>query len=144
MVWLPKAHVVVPVDFSDESFAAIDTALDLVKAPESVHVVHVLPELSATEPGVVWGEVDDASRMDHAEDALRAQLKSESDTYNQIDVAVAIGDPGHEIADYASNVGADIIVLPCHGRTGLKRLLIGSVAERVVRLAHCPVLVLKD
>jgi nucleotide-binding universal stress UspA family protein len=82
--------------------------------------------------------------MDHAEDALRAQLKSESDTYNQIDVAVAIGDPGHEIADFASNVGADIIVLPCHGRTGLKRLLIGSVAERVVRLAHCPVLVLKD
>ncbi len=72
MAWLPKADVVVPIDFSDESFAAIDTALDLVKTPESVHVVHVLPELSATEPGVVWGEVDDASRMDHAEDALRA------------------------------------------------------------------------
>ncbi len=144
MAWLPKADVVVPIDFSDESFAANDTALDLVKTPESVHVVQVHPEHSATEPGVVWGEVDDASRMDHAEDALRAQLKSESDTYNQIDVAVAIGDPGHEIADYASNVGADIIVLPCHGRTGLKRLLIGSVAERVVRLAHCPVLVLKD
>jgi len=144
MAWLPKAHVVVPVDFSDESFAAINTALDLVKTPDSVHVVHVLPELSATEPGVVWETVDDSSRMDHAEDALRARLKSESDKYDQIDVAVAIGDPGHEIAEFASNVDAEVIVLPCHGRTGLKRLLVGSVAERVVRLAHCPVLVLKD
>ena len=144
MAWLPKTHVVVPVDFSDKSFAAIETALDLVKTADSVHVVHVLPELLATEPGVVWKTVDDSSRMDHAEDALRARLKSESDKYSEIDVAVAIGDPGHEIAEFASNVDAEVIVLPCHGRTGLKRLLVGSVAERVVRLAHCPVLVLKD
>ena len=44
----------------------------------------------------------------------------------------------------ADEWGADLIVMPSHGRSGVKRLLIGSVAERVVRLAHCPVLVLRD
>ena len=49
----------------------------------------------------------------------------------------------HEIADFAQEKKAELIVLPSHGRTGLTRLLLGSVAEKVVRLAHCPVLVLK-
>ncbi|HCK41739.1 MAG TPA: hypothetical protein DHW22_08920 [Planctomycetaceae bacterium] len=49
------------------------------------------------------------------------------------------GDPGHNITDYAKEIGAGLIVMPSHGRTRLKRMLIGSVAERVVRLAHCPV-----
>jgi nucleotide-binding universal stress UspA family protein len=57
---------------------------------------------------------------------------------------VAFGDPGQRITAYAEEVGADVIVMPSHGRTGLKRLLLGSVAERVLRLAHCPVLVLKS
>ena len=48
------------------------------------------------------------------------------------------------ITELAAELKADLIVLPSHGRTGLKRLLIGSVAERVVRLAHCPVLVLRS
>ncbi|MEK6248812.1 MAG: universal stress protein, partial [Planctomycetales bacterium] len=133
--------VVVPVDFSDESIAAIATALELVESVKGVHVIHVLPHLAATEPGVVWDTVDDSSRMDHAEDALRAKLNR--DEYQEIDIAVAIGDPGHEIIKFASSLNAELIVLPSHGRTGIKRLLIGSVAERVMRLAECPVLVLK-
>jgi nucleotide-binding universal stress UspA family protein len=57
---------------------------------------------------------------------------------------VCYGDPGIEIAQYAEEIKADAIIMPSHGRRGLKRLLIGSVAERVVRLAHCPVFVLKS
>ena len=53
------------------------------------------------------------------------------------------GDPGHQIAQYAEEAKADLIVLPSHGRSGLQRLLIGSVAERVVRHAPCPVLVVR-
>ena len=59
-------------------------------------------------------------------------------------MAVRFGDPASEIVDFASGIAADIIVLPSHGRTGLTHLLIGSVAERVIRLAKCPVLVLKE
>ena len=142
MAWLPKSNVVVPVDFSDESLAAVDTALELVESPTRVHVIHVLPHLAPTEPGVIWDTIDDASRQDHAEDALRDRLSVEK--YSGIDVVVAIGNPGEEITDFASSINADLIVMPSHGRTGIKRLLIGSVAERVIRLAHCPVLVLRE
>jgi nucleotide-binding universal stress UspA family protein len=72
---------------------------------------------------------------------LRQRLSSSR--YAGIHVTVAIGDAGHEIVALAEKVHADLLVMPSHGRTGLKRLLIGSVAERVVRLAHCPVLVLR-
>ena len=54
-----------------------------------------------------------------------------------------IGDAGSEIVSYADRVSAELIVIPSHGRSGIKHLLMGSVAERVVRHAHCPVLVLK-
>ena len=107
-----------------------------------VHVIHVLAPMEATEPGVVWDMVDDASRQDHAEDALRRRLAETGKT--EVDVAIAIGDPGEEITGFAQSVNAELIVMPSHGRTGLKRLLIGSVAERVMRLAHCPVLILKQ
>jgi nucleotide-binding universal stress UspA family protein len=142
MPWLPKTHVVVPIDFSDESIKAVDTALQLVDSPSRVHVIHVLPILAATEPGVIWDTVDDIGRKDHAEEALQQRLADER--YAGIDIVVTIGDPGEEIAGFAESTQAELIVMPSHGRTGISRLLIGSVAERVVRLAHCPVLVLKQ
>ena len=142
MSWIPKRNVVVPCDFSDESIAAIDTALEMVESPAGLHVIHVLPELAAGEPGVVWGTIDDDSRRDHATDALRRVLSDEK--YHGIDVVIAFGSPGHQIVDYAETTNADLVVMPSHGRRGLSRMLIGSVAERVVRLAHCPVLVLRQ
>ncbi|MEZ6094353.1 MAG: universal stress protein [Pirellulaceae bacterium] len=54
------------------------------------------------------------------------------------------GDPGSEITRFAKENDAGLIVISSHGRTGVSRLLLGSVAERVVRLAPCPVLVLRD
>jgi nucleotide-binding universal stress UspA family protein len=142
MSWLPKQNIVVPIDFSDESFAALDTALSLVASPANIHVIHALPLMEMTEPGFIWDMVDDNSRRKHADDALRERLADSK--YAGIDITVAIGDPAREIADYAQSCHADLIVLPSHGRTGISRLLIGSVAERVVRRAHCPVLVLRN
>lgn len=142
MTWLPKKNVVVPVDFSDDSLAAIDTALELVGSASQIHAIHVLPMLTVADPGVVWEPVDDESRRSHAEDALRQRLSDER--HRGMKIEVSIGDPGHEIADYAQAQQAELIVMPSHGRTGIRRMLIGSVAERVVRLAHCPVLVLKQ
>jgi nucleotide-binding universal stress UspA family protein len=142
MSWLPKRNVVVPVDFSDQSIKAVDLALGLVEDTSGVHVVHVLPAISYVEPGVVWTAVDDNERRHHAELALKERLSGPQ--YQKVQLHVAIGDPGHGITELAAEQKADLIVLPSHGRTGLKRLLIGSVAERVVRLAHCPVLVLRS
>ena len=63
--------------------------------------------------------------------------------YQGIQLSVVLGEPAHGIANFAEEKKAELIVIPSHGRTGITRLLIGSVAERVVRLAHCPVLVLR-
>lgn len=141
MAWLPKQSVVVPVDFSDESIAAVDAALALVEDAAHLHIIHVLPIITDYEAGLIWNTVSDQTRTEHAQLAIRERLSDPK--YEKIQVAVSFGDAGTEIAGFAENKRADLIVIPSHGRTGLKRLLIGSVAERVVRLAHCPVLVLK-
>jgi nucleotide-binding universal stress UspA family protein len=139
--WLPKKCVLVPIDFSDESFGALDTALEMVDAPTAVQVLYVLPVLDPAEPGVIWTTIDNSMREKHALDALREKLADAK--YQGLHLKVLFGDPGSEIAAFAQSEKADLIVLPSHGRTGLKRFLIGSVSEKVVRLAHCPVLVLR-
>ncbi len=142
MNWFAKKKVLVPVDFSEESFAAVDSALELVENASDVTVAYVLQDLSPMEPGELWQTVDTESRIKHAMKALRERLAGEK--HKDIRLDVVIGDPGHEITELAEREGSDLIVLPSHGRTGIKRILIGSVAERVVRLAHCPVLVLRS
>ena len=133
-------RAVVPVDFSDQSFEALDTASGIVAQTSDLHVIHVLPELSPAAPGVIWGHIDDGARMKHAGDALRKRL---GDRYRDATVEIAIGNAAREVARYAESIEADLIVLPSHGRSGIARALIGSVAENVVRRAHCPVLVLR-
>ena len=141
MNFVPKQNVLVPFDFSDMSVQSLETALKLVESPAHVHVLHVLPDMQVNEPGMVWGRVDNESRTRHAEQAMRDRLNAPH--YAGLQFAVEFGDPGHEIAEYADKHGTELIVISSHGRTGWKRVLIGSVAERVVRLCHCPVLVLR-
>ncbi|MDH3716741.1 MAG: universal stress protein [Planctomycetota bacterium] len=138
---LQKDKVLVPFDFSEFSSGAIDTALELVTDTSHVYVIHVLPVLGATELGVVWESVSDESRQEQVQKVLDEQFADAK--YRGIHFEIAFGDPGTEITEYAKKLGAELIVLPSHGRTGLTHLLLGSVAERVIRLAPCPVLVLK-
>ncbi|MCP4195327.1 MAG: universal stress protein [Planctomycetaceae bacterium] len=139
MGFLPRRRVLVPYDFSTESHEAMKLGHQLVDDPSHLHVIHVLPELTATEPGVIWATVDDASRMTHAREAIDERLKE----YPRTNVNVNFGDPGHVITELAAEIECDLIVIPSHGRRGVQRILLGSVAERVVRLAHCPVLVMR-
>jgi len=142
MGWLPKRCVVVPFDFSDQSATALDSARVFVENVADLHAVHVLSTIELAEPGVIWETIDDDARRRHAEQAFRERFAGTP--FEKLDFHVRFGDPGREIAAYAEKLKADLIVMPSHGRTGLSRLLIGSVAERVVRLAHCPVLILKQ
>ena len=141
MSWLPRKNIVVPIDFSDISFTAMDVAREMVDDPAHLHIVHVLPVLEPQDPGVIWNQVDNEGRSRHAADAMQKELAARGQDGTQI--VIRFGDPGHEIANYAKEIGADLIVTSSHGRRGLSHLLIGSVAERVVRWAKCPVLVLK-
>ncbi len=141
MKWPVTNAIVVPVDFSDLSKEALDAALELADPAAQIRVLHVLPHLSPSEPVLVWEKIDDELRSRHAKTALREWLADEK--YRKIQLDVAFGDPGHEIARFAEQVHADLIVMPSHGRSGMARILIGSVAERTLRLAPCPVLVLR-
>ncbi len=141
MSWLSRKTVVVPVDFSVESAAAIRTALEFVEQPADVHAIHVLLPLDVASPGVLWGTVDDESRKKAAQRHFTEYLQKLE--ISDVTTIVQAGDPGLEIADYAKQCGAELIVIPSHGYHGVKRFLLGSTAERVIRHADCPVLVLR-
>ncbi|PPS40409.1 universal stress protein [Chroococcidiopsis sp. TS-821] len=141
MSWLQRNRVLVPIDFSEESFAALKPAREFVKDSSQLYVLHVLSHLHPAEPGVVWEAIDDETRKKHVQEALRERLKDSE--FQGVQISVLVGDPSSKIIDYAQEINADLIVIPSHGRTGLSRFFLGSVAERVVRFAHCPVVVLR-
>lgn len=141
MAWNITKPIVVPFDFSDHAVDALRRAVVLAENPNQIHVLHVLPFMIPTEPGVVWATVDDAGRIKHALDSMSEALPK--DKFGEVQMEVRLGDPGHVITDRAEELNADLIIVGSHGRTGLTRLVLGSVAERVARLAHCPVLIVK-
>ena len=116
-------------------------AVAIVDDPRQIHVLHVLPYLIPAEPGVVWATIDDSSRIEHALESLALAIPEKE--FGKVCLDVRLGDPGQVASDRAQELGAELIIVGSHGRTGLSRLVLGSVAERVTRLAHCPVLVVK-
>ena len=141
MSWLPKKTVVVPVDFSTASADALQTALTLVVEPQDLHVIYVTASPMPFNYAEGWALDDPATRMQ----AAREHLAKFLDGKNAAGAKTIIreGDPGLMISDYAAEVHADLIVMPSHGYHGVKRLLLGSVTERVLRHANCPILVLR-
>lgn len=141
MSWLNRKLVLVPTDFSEPSYEAIAVAKEYVDDLSAVKLVHVLSPLHPADPAALWNTLSDDDRKQKVKEFLLTKLSDAG--YDGIQVEVCVGDPGTEIADYAKAAGADLIVMPSHGHTGISRILMGSVAERVMRLSTCPVLVLK-
>ena len=141
MSWLPLDSVVVPIDFSDSSGDALKTAAQLVAQPGHIHVLHVQVPLDLVMPGTFAIAADEDHRLQTARDRLAAFVSEHRLVGCHLEVR--LGDPGLDITDYAAEVKAGLIVIPSHGYHGVKRFLLGSVAERVLRHAHCDVLVLR-
>lgn len=135
------SRVVVPVDMSHTSMSAVTMALKLAP-PDGIHVISVLEPLTAIEPGVIFGTVNDVERSQLVRTAIERKLAEQH--FEGIGVEVRTGPPALTICDYAADMDAELIIIPSHGRTGIRRLLIGSVAETVVRHATVPVLVLRS
>lgn len=141
MSWPKRRKVVVPLDYSENCAEAIRTALAFVDSPSDVKAVHVLTPLDHVSPGVVWGKVDDESREKSVREFTAEFFKTHD--LQPVDLNVRVGSPGREISDLASAIHADLIVVPSHGHHGFKRMMLGSVAESIVRHAECPVLILR-
>ena len=141
MSWLKKKSVLVPIDFSELSYEAIAPAREYVEAETSLTLIHVLTPLHPADPAAMWNTLDDEQRTQKVKEFLAQKLGKMG--YKEVQIKVAIGDPSMEIIDCAKEIDSDLIVMPSHGRKGVSRFLLGSVAERVVRLSFCPVLILK-
>jgi nucleotide-binding universal stress UspA family protein len=139
-------RILVPTDFSAPSDAALDCARRLAAGfGGSVHLLHVLgdvsgsgltgSELFATEPPEAR-----SMRLIDARDRLKHRITADDRATLRATSEVIFGSPAQIIVDYAADNQFDLIVMGTHGRTGMAHLLIGSVAERVVRTAGCPVL----
>lgn len=135
-------HVLVPCDFSESSDHALGVAAELVRPGGAITLLHVL-ELPVSYRGEVPvpGLARDLDK--HAVDALErraARLSSKVD--GRVTTRSRIGYPGAQtLAVLDDDRTIDLVVMGSHGRTGIKRVLLGSVAEKVVRNARCPVLV---
>lgn len=132
------SRILCPVDFSDSSHEALRAACDIARRfGAQVDLLHVVEPLPTSELMV-------AQPYDYELDKVRDKLGRlpPADMGPQpVRRAVKIGYPADVILAYAREIDADLIVLGTHGRTGLAHLLLGSVAERVVQRAPCPVLV---
>lgn len=138
---LPIHTILHPTDFSERSEHALQLASALARDYGArLVVLHV-----ATPPTIVYGEGilppepeilfqearDHLNRLEVSDAKIRAERRFE------------VGDPATEVLRVAQEINANLIVMGTHGRTGLGRLLMGSVAEQVVRRASCPVLTVK-
>ena len=139
--------ILVPVDFSEHSDEAVRVASDLAKlcgAPLTlVHVyqlpVYPLPEGAIFPPPEAVAEQLTTAGRDLDKLAATARAAGAPG----VETVVRQGVPFSDIVAFARDGGFDLIVMGTHGRTGLKHLLIGSVAEKVVRKAPCAVLTIR-
>lgn len=130
--------ILYPTDFSSFSNQAYFHAVALAEQHGASLTVLYVYVPGMTEPGVAPGAT-----------AQRRHWREQLEQIRPVDPTIAVyhvlleGDPASEIVRYASDNGIDLIVMGTHGRTGLERLLMGSVAERVLRESTCSVLVVK-
>lgn len=128
-----------PTDFSDPSNEAIETAISFAQiSAGTLDLVHVARETPAYRFAVL--PLDSGGELARASDGLAAAETRVRDPRIAYESATLVGCPEVEIARRARETSADLIVMGTHGRSGLAHALLGSVAEKVVRHAPCPIL----
>ena len=137
-MFFPYRSILIPIQFDDPSLLASGFAKRIaVLHGATLHLLHVVPKLPAI------GEPDVSENEHTREEATLVEISNRhlTDMKHQIHTA---GASSHALAkavvQVATEVDADLIVLKTHGRTGLAHLILGSVAEEIVRTAPCPVL----
>jgi universal stress protein A len=154
-------RILCPVDLSGFSLEALKLAVKVAEASEGtldiLHVIHnpfdeiYMSEITQTDPALIdvyAGEPQRRAKIlrateEHSEVLLKQFCHDVVQHYGKVRYHVRKGDPFEAILDATEDLLTDLVVLATHGRTGLKRLVIGNVAEKVVRHAPCPVLTVK-
>ena len=143
-------NVLVAVDFGDASETALAYGRELARlGGATLHVLHVAGDVAASAMGVEGYVADFVSLQREVENSARKQLDaavSDEDrrTLAAKTVVRTSNTPALSIVSYAKDAHIDLIIVGTHGRGGMAHLFMGSVAERVVRTAPCPVLTVKS
>ncbi len=132
--------ILCPVDFDQTSALALEVAADLVQDEPgaTLDILHVVPLPPGPEVAISFEKVEGRARAKL--ERLAVQRINPQVRYT---LHVRTGDPASEVIYIAEQLGADLIVMATHGRTGLRRFVLGSVTERVVRESPCAVLTVK-
>ena len=137
--------VLVPIDFSECSMKGLTYAMAFAKQFKSKLVLLNSVQFQYYVASDEYARYDVPQLMQYAETSAREQMDDlvKKTGWDGLDVEISLqsGHPGQQICEHARDSGFDLIVTSTHGTTGFKHLLLGSVAEYVVRHAHCPVLV---
>jgi universal stress protein A len=143
---IPK-KILVPLDFSDQSLHALEYAKTLAKTlGASLELLHVVPNPYIADPTGLYtplpqNYLDEFER--EAQGRLEQALTLEEQKVFGSGRTVRTGNAADEIVECARARQVDLIIMGTHGRTGASHLFLGSVAERVVRTAPCPVLTVR-
>lgn len=136
-----EEKILVPVDDSDPSESAVEFVRTRFPAPDAeVTLLHVVPTGSPMTDTRVFQEAAKRDEMDELLDEYRERLEEAG---FDVRVRTVEGTPDREIVDFALDEGNTLIVLGSHGRRGINRVVLGSVAEKVVRRAPMPVTVVR-
>lgn len=140
-------HILVATDLSPEATTCIPSVASLAREVGArITLLHVLEALEAIPHGSPLAPPLRVSDDPEAAQRAREQLEERRAAFGPgIDIKIELiagGDAAHEIVEYASAHDVDLIAVTTHGRTGFKRLALGSVAETVIRHSRVPVLVL--
>jgi universal stress protein A len=142
-------RMLVPTDFSPASDIAFTYAIDLTaREHATVHLLNVIDDatFATAYPDGFYTELPGlrTQLISEATDRLKAMAAKCAAAGVTATVEVAVGSPARVIVSTATSRGTDLVVMGTHGRSGFAHLVVGSVAERVVRAAPCPVLTVRD
>ena len=136
--------ILVPTDFSQPADEALEYARTLgAHLGASLHLLHVMHEPLLAEGLAAEAAIATAPSL-HDETVAETRRGLASRSRGTASAEFAVGDTVANIVAYASRLGADLIVMGTRGRTGMAHLLLGSVAEHVVRTAPCPVMTVRQ
>jgi nucleotide-binding universal stress UspA family protein len=142
---LPRT-ILVATDFSEYADAALAYAAELAaQLDATIHLVHAItiPVMGITEMGLAYASLNIESVTKAAQNAMDARVMTYRDRVSLAPTRLEVGDARDVIDRVAEQIGADLVVIGTHGRRGVRRVLLGSVAESVVRSAPCPVLTVR-
>jgi nucleotide-binding universal stress UspA family protein len=137
-------NILVPIDFHEHSEALVDLALFITQklgAAQAtfIHVMPQLPDYSDYKPDTL--KQLEASFLAHAESKMTALMETVKGRVHGLDGVVVSGETADTLLAYAREQHVDLIIIATHGSQGIEKVLLGSVAERVIKGSPCPTLV---